>query len=156
MSTSRPSPPTRDSSRLSPPPSASSQLRQRPAAGRGRSATVVSVDPLKSPPASAFTERRGSVFSDFSESRQAIKDTADDLFVPRPDKRSKFVEDQETSHWNSIPLGLALLPAVAGLLFKEAGAVVTDLTLLVLAAVFLNWSVRVPWYDDWIGASVLC
>ena len=99
---------------------------------------------MKSPP--ALNERRSSVFSDMSDARKVLRDSTDDLFLPRPDKSSKFVTDHETSNWQSVPLGLALLPAVAGLLIKEAGAVVTDLTLLALAAVFLNWSVRVPWY----------
>lgn len=44
-----------------------------------------------------------------------------------------------------MPLGLALLPAVGGLLFKDGSAIVTDITLLALAAIFLNWSVRLPW-----------
>ena len=51
----------------------------------------------------------------------------------------------EESHWHSAPLALALLPAIAGVFFQEGGAFVTDVTLLVLAAIFLNWSVRLPW-----------
>lgn len=45
-----------------------------------------------------------------------------------------------------MPLALALLPAVGGLLFQNGSAIVTDITLLGLAVVFLNWAVRVPWY----------
>jgi hypothetical protein len=41
---------------------------------------------------------------------------------------------------------LALLPAVGGLFFQNGSAVVTDITLLALAAIFLNWAVRLPWY----------
>jgi hypothetical protein len=31
-------------------------------------------------------------------------------------------------------------------LFKDGSAVITDITLLALAAIFLNWAVRLPWY----------
>jgi len=53
--------------------------------------------------------------------------------------------DIEFSHWHSAPLALAILPAIAGVLFKEGGTVVTDVMLLCLAAMFLNWCVRAPW-----------
>lgn len=53
----------------------------------------------------------------------------------------------EESNWQSAPLGLALLPAIAGIFSKNGSAVVTDITLLILAAIFLNWSVRLPWYE---------
>ena len=52
----------------------------------------------------------------------------------------------EVSNWHSAPLAFALLPAVAGMIFQNGGAVVTDFTLLAFAGVFLNWSVRMPWY----------
>ena len=52
----------------------------------------------------------------------------------------------EGSNWHSAPLAFALLPAVAGMIFQNGGAVVTDITLLAFAGVFLNWSVRMPWY----------
>lgn len=69
----------------------------------------------------------------------------EDLY-PRANGAARVGDHQETSHWHSVPLGLALLPAVGGLLFKNGSAVITDVTLLALAAVFLNWSVRLPWY----------
>lgn len=52
----------------------------------------------------------------------------------------------ETTGWHSAPLAFALLPALGGLLFQNGSAVVTDVMLLGLAGIFLNWSVRVPWY----------
>ena len=51
----------------------------------------------------------------------------------------------EPSHWHSVPLALALLPALGGLFFEKGSTVITDITLLTLAAVFLNWSLRLPW-----------
>ena len=82
--------------------------------------------------------RRSSNLSD------SIKSSTDNLLLPRA--TSADVEtSHEPSHWHSAPLALALLPAVGGLFFENGGAVVTDLTLLGLAAVFLNWSVRLPW-----------
>ncbi|RMX99630.1 hypothetical protein D0867_12028, partial [Hortaea werneckii] len=45
------------------------------------------------------------------------------------------------------PLAFAILPGLAGLLFKNGSAFVTDALLLGLAAIFMNWSIRLPW--DW-------
>jgi len=57
----------------------------------------------------------------------------------------------ESSHWDSAPLVFALVPAVGGLFFKNGSAVLTDAILLIIAAIFLNWSVRVPW--DWYHSA---
>lgn len=89
--------------------------------------------------------RRSSNFSESVEStRQSIKSSTDSLLLPKV--TSPVLEiHHEPSHWHSAPLALALLPALGGLFFQNGSAVVTDLTLLGLAAVFLNWSVRLPW-----------
>jgi len=118
---------------LSPPPS---QLRQR---GINRAATFADGSlPLN--------RRRSSVFSDgLSETRKSLRSSTDDLLLPRYKSGSPLANQHEPSPWHSIPLGLALLPAVGGLLFKDGSAVITDFTLLALAAIFLNWSVRLPW-----------
>ncbi|KAA6412189.1 MAG: hypothetical protein FRX48_04341 [Lasallia pustulata] len=96
----------------------------------------------------ALGRRRSSLFSTDSmdEARQSLRSSTDDLLLPRV-KASGLETHNEPSHWHSIPLALALLPAVGGLLFTNGSQVVTDVTLLVLAAIFLNWSVRLPW--DW-------
>lgn len=78
------------------------------------------------------------------EARQSLRSSTDDILLPRV-KASGLETHHEPSHWHSIPLALALLPAVGGLLFTNGSQVVTDVTLLGLAAVFLNWSVRLPW-----------
>lgn len=89
--------------------------------------------------------RRSSNFSDSVEStRQSIKSSTDNLLLPRATS-AELESNHEPSHWHSAPLALALLPAVGGLFFHNGSAVVTDLTLLGLAAIFLNWSVRLPW-----------
>ena len=117
--------------------SSSSPLRQRPL---GRAATVADVsNPLRHRRSSTF-----SVSDSVDDARQSIRSSTEDLLLPRA--RSPDVHaDHEHSHWHSIPLALALLPALGGLFFEGGSAVVTDLTLLGLAAVFLNWSVRLPW-----------
>lgn len=117
-----------------------SGLRQR---GPARAATTTFAEDLNS----TSVLRRNSTLSDsVSEARNSIRSSTDDLFLPRVSRRTNDVDLQEESHWQSAPLGLALFPAIAGLFFKNGGAVVTDITLLVLAAIFLNWSVRLPWY----------
>ncbi|KAL2812574.1 hypothetical protein BJX63DRAFT_239469 [Aspergillus granulosus] len=97
------------------------------------------------------TLRRNSTLSDsVSEARNTIRSSTDDLFFPRA-ATTPVRDDEEESHWQSAPLGLALLPAIAGIFFQNGSAVVTDVTLLALAAVFLNWSVRLPW--EWYRSA---
>ena len=107
-----------------------SPLRNRPLS---RAATFIENHPLR--------KRRSSTFS---ESASSLKSSTDNLLLPRAKSAEKVVH-HDSSHWHSIPLALALLPAIGGLLFEKGGAIITDLTLLALAAVFLNWSVRLPW-----------
>ncbi len=104
----------------------------------GRASTVAD---LSSP----LRHRRSSNFSDSLEgTRQSIKSSTESLLLPKA--TSPELENiHEPSHWHSAPLALALFPAVGGLFFQNGSAVVTDMTLLGLAAVFLNWSVRLPW-----------
>lgn len=113
-------------------PRSNMSLRRRPAA-----------TPLADMP------RRNSTLSDsVSEARSSIRSSTDDLFLPRVAQGAEtgLRDDESESHWQSAPLGLALVPAVAGVFFHNGSAVLTDVTLLVLAAVFLNWSLRLPWY----------
>ncbi|KAJ5104832.1 hypothetical protein NUU61_002179 [Penicillium alfredii] len=95
--------------------------------------------------------RRNSTLSDsISEARNSIRSSTDDLFLPRvPTAEAPLSTDE--SHWHSAPLALALLPAIAGVFFHDGSSFVTDVTLLVLAAIFLNWSVRLPW--DWYRSA---
>lgn len=112
-------------------------LRQRPL---GRAATFAE-------PAHPLTHRRSSTFSEtLSEARKSLKSSTDDLLLPKIAPNTHH-ETEESSHWHSLPLGLALLPALGGLIFKDGSAVVTDITLLVLAGIFMNWALRMPW--DW-------
>ncbi|KAK2766162.1 hypothetical protein FQN54_007678 [Arachnomyces sp. PD_36] len=127
------------------PHAGTANLRQRPLS---RSATFA--DPSPSP----LNLRRSSTLSDsVSEARQSIRSSTDDIFLPRIGANKKFSaqEPDEESIWHSLPLALALVPAVGGLFFQNGSAILTDFTLLVLAAIFLNWSVRLPW--DWYRSA---
>src|SRR2546421_10615523 len=93
-------------------------------------------------PPFAGIQRRSSILSDFS--LDDVRTSTDDLLLPKVERINRS-GDHESSNWNSAPLAFALLPAVGGLLFKNGSAVVTDVMLLGLAAIFLNWSVRLPW-----------
>ncbi|KAL8645132.1 MAG: hypothetical protein Q9226_007440 [Calogaya cf. arnoldii] len=116
-----------------------------------------SMSPLRQR-ASAFADmssplrhRRSSTFSDsVDDARQSIRSSTDDLLLPRA-KGTSLVSQSEPSHWHSMPLVLALLPAIGGVLFQNGSAIVTDITLLGLAVVFLNWAVRVPW--EWYHSA---
>ncbi|KAJ5776994.1 hypothetical protein N7520_000240 [Penicillium odoratum] len=99
-----------------------------------------------------WPQRRNSTLSDtISEARNSIRSSTDEIFLPRVARHNGDPIALEESHWHSAPLALALLPAIAGVMFKEGSSFVTDVTLLVLAAVFLNWSVRLPW--DWYRSA---
>lgn len=111
-----------------------SGLRQRPL---GRAATFAETTPR-------FARRGSSFVSEtLSESRRSLKESTDDLLLPRASIDHDIHSD--SSHWHSLPLGLALLPAIAGVFFQNGSKVVTDLSLLALATLFLNWAVRLPW-----------
>ncbi|KAI9818437.1 MAG: hypothetical protein M1827_000496 [Pycnora praestabilis] len=121
------------------------------------SASNGSPSPLRHRPlsrASTFAEnsdsqdrRRTSHLSDsIEDARYSIHSSTHDLLLPKANKLGHEIS-HEASHWHSAPLAFALLPAIGGMIFKNGTAVMTDVTLLALAAVLLNWSVRLPW--DW-------
>lgn len=113
----------------------------------GRFAGLVHDHALASNGSPSVPRRRSSNISleSFNEARHSIQNSTDDILRPRP--RDAVGDDEDTSSkWHSAPLAFALLPAVGGMMFKNGGAVVSDVLLLGLAAVFLNWSVRLPWF----------
>lgn len=81
--------------------------------------------------------RRSSNFSEYSFSE------ARDILNPQP--TDSQIDVTESSSLASLSLAFALLPALAGVLFKNGSAVVTDVMLLGLSGVFLHWSVTQPW-----------
>jgi hypothetical protein len=91
--------------------------------------------------AAAASRRRSSTFSDYSLN-EARRNLRDDILNPG----GVGLHNHDASNWSSMPLAFALLPALAGVVFKNGGAIVTDIMLLGLAAVFLHWSVSQPWY----------
>jgi hypothetical protein len=95
---------------------------------------------------SPTARRSGSFLTVDSAGARSLKSSTDDLLLPRVARHSDEDVHHETSPLQSAPLALALLPAVGGLFFHNGSAFLTDVTLLVLAAIFLNWSVRLPWY----------
>lgn len=82
--------------------------------------------------------RRSSNFTDYSLGE------ARDILNPRA-KQSGELPSSESSSLASASLAFALLPAIAGAVFKNGSAIATDLMLLGLAGVFLHWSVTQPW-----------
>ena len=111
-------------------------LRQRPL---GRSSTFAEVQ-------AQSNRRRSSFLSEtLSETKKSLRSSTDDILLPRARETDDLHDHDDGSHWQSLPLGLALLPAVGGLFFKDGSAVITDITLLGLAAIFMNWALRSPW-----------
>jgi hypothetical protein len=112
------------------------------------------------PPPGPGLRRRSSNFSDYSlnEARRSFQSSTDDLLLPRAPRgdAGALPAEQESSAWHSTPLAFALLPAVGGMLFKNGSSVITDVMLLGLAAIFLNWSVRLPWFVDYPPLASVC
>ena len=84
--------------------------------------------------------RRSSNISDSSQ-----RSSARNLFTPSSLPRESK-SNGEVTHWHSVPLVVAVVPALAGLIFHNGGTIITDLTLLALAAYALNWALRIPWW----------
>ena len=140
---------------------------RRPSSGNaGHTTTLVSPPPLRNRllksktsfdgalPAPAPPRRRSSLLSDFSldDAHHSVRSSTGSFLLPKISGNHKHHDlHQEPSHWHSAPLAFAIVPAVAGLFFKNGTAFATDMLLLALAAIFLNWSVRLPWSDTIIA-----
>lgn len=98
-------------------------------------------------PSAGARRRSSTLASDFSleEAQKALRSSTDNLLLPKASMSGRN-NGAELSHWDSAPLVFALLPALGGMLFKNGSSIITDVMLLGLAAVFLNWSVRLPWF----------
>ncbi|CAL3964615.1 hypothetical protein PZA11_002412 [Diplocarpon coronariae] len=106
-------------------------------------------EPRQRLPSRLPTRRRSSNFSD-SSLREVLQSSTDDLLLPKPSLTGESTR-HDSSAWDSAPLAFALLPALGGMLFTDGSSVITDVMLLGLAAIFLNWSVRLPW--DWYHSA---
>lgn len=92
------------------------------------------------------SRRRSSLLSDGSDTRHSFRSSSDNLLRPTgSNDMEKLTKTDEPSLWHSLPLAVAIFPALAGLLFQNGGAVVTDILLLGFASMFLNWCLRTPW-----------
>ena len=102
-------------------------------------------------PVPGLSRRRSSMFSDFSldDAQQSVRSSTGSILLPTISEDHKDHDlHHEPSHWHSAPLAFALIPALAGLFSKNGTAYATDILLLGLTAIFLNWSVRLPWSEE--------
>lgn len=129
----------------------SSQLRHRPPTNRfstgGMDAPSPGIKRSATEAPGPSVRRRSSGFSEYSlnEARRTFQSSTDDLLLPKP-SATGLEPSHDSSAWHSAPLAFALFPAIGGMLFKNGSSVITDVMLLGLAAIFLNWSVRIPWW----------
>lgn len=90
--------------------------------------------------------RRSSLWSDVSSDSRPLS---------RADTASKSASTEmageEATLWYSAPLVFAILPAVGGIFFQGGNGFVTDVLLVLLGGIFLNWCVKTPW--DWYYAA---
>lgn len=118
-----------------------------PGYGIRRAVTVDESAHLRRRPTMSPTASRGS----FSAPRRRNSTFSDNL----PDAGQRLDDDvlnsagiaakAEKSPYVYVPLVVALMPAVGGVLFENGSAFFTDLILLGVSAVFLHWSVTQPW-----------
>ncbi|KAK3391693.1 hypothetical protein B0T20DRAFT_361852 [Sordaria brevicollis] len=96
----------------------------------------------QSTPETPFGEfrRRSSTFSDYSLDA-ARRNLQQEILNPA----SYASDEQGPSESSTMPLAFALLPAVAGMFHHKGSDFITDIIMIVLAAVFLHWSLTVPW-----------
>lgn len=85
--------------------------------------------------------RKSSIASNLSRS---MHESTESLLLPRAGGHARD-RGEESPHWHSVPLAIAILPALGGLLFENGSAFITDIFLLGLGGLFLNWFVRMPW-----------
>ena len=127
-------------------PQEPSPLRKRrtlPAtiAEEGAETQVKDTAPPRTLPRRASSQR---TTSSSSLSHRASFHKGDSLFLP-PRAESPTTDQEEPGLWYSAPLLFAIVPAVGGVAFKKGSVLLTDLVLLVLAAVYLNWCLISPW-----------
>ncbi|UPK89538.1 hypothetical protein LCI18_000473 [Fusarium solani-melongenae] len=131
------------SSAVSAAPPSGHGLRRAMTVSAAEDAAAARRAPTSSFPAmDTMPPRRSSNFSEYSLSE------ARDILNPQPrgpGSADTFSSPGDSSSLASLSLAFALLPALAGALFKNGSAVVTDVMLLGLAGVFLHWSVTQPW-----------
>ncbi|KAK7190232.1 hypothetical protein DPSP01_006765 [Paraphaeosphaeria sporulosa] len=103
----------------------------------------------QAPPA---PRRRSSILSQYSDTRHSFRSSTDDLLQSlSKNDMEKLTTTDEVSLWHSAPLAFAIVPAFAGLIFQNGGAIVTDVLLLGFGTLFLNLCVRTPW--EWYHAA---
>lgn len=120
----------------------------------GRATPRRSVRPARSstvgePPsyATPTTPLRLRTASIGEEARSALKSTTKGILLP--------TSAADASTWHSIPLAFAVLPAIGGVLFSGGNYFVTDVLVLLLAAVFLHWLVKFPW-EWYYSCQLIC
>lgn len=119
-------------------PQIPSQLRQRML---NRAATFAEG---AQPPPTRPLRRRSSVLSDLSDTRHSIRSSSDGA-LKNTDALDQASALEDGHHWLSSPVIFAVVPAVAGLLYQNGAAFLTDLFTLALAAWLLHWCCTWPW-----------
>lgn len=120
-------------------PQIPSQLRQRMLSRAATFAEGAQPSPTRP------LRRRSSVLSDLSDTRHSTRSSTDSL-LRNSDAYDKVTLLEEGSHWLSSPVIFAVFPAVAGLLYQNGAALLTDIFTLGLASWFLHWCCTFPWY----------
>ncbi|KAF1933355.1 uncharacterized protein M421DRAFT_52347 [Didymella exigua CBS 183.55] len=115
-----------------------SQLRQRMLSRAATFAEGTQPSPTR------LLRRRSSVLSDLSDTRHSTRSSTDNL-LRNTDAFDKVTSLEEGPHWLSSPVIFAIFPAVAGLLYQNGAAVLTDFFTLALAAWLLHWCCTWPW-----------
>jgi hypothetical protein len=101
------------------------------------------------------SNRRSSTFSSRSSRTDSTTDrrpfsarsSSVDLLSPRATGEEEEHHHETTTFWHSLPILFAIVPALGGIYSKDGSVFVTDLALLLLAGLYLNWCLVTPWYN---------
>ncbi|KAF1915405.1 hypothetical protein BDU57DRAFT_518363 [Ampelomyces quisqualis] len=93
-----------------------------------------------------LSRRRSSLLSNLSDAQQSLRSSTDNLHrASRHNDMDKLVSSDDTTWWDSSPVFIVIIPAVAALTHPNGGAVATDLVMLLLSAWLLSKCADAPW-----------
>ena len=94
---------------------------------------------------SAFSSRSSRTDSTSDRRPFSARSSTEDLFSPRATGEEEEQHHETTTFWHSLPILFAIVPALGGIYSKDGSVFVTDLALLLLAGLYLNWCLVTPW-----------
>jgi len=119
----------------------SSNLKHRQ--GNGQQSSFADLPPNRR--SSTFSSRSSRTDSTSDRRPFSPRSSTEDLLSPRATGEEEEQHHETTTFWHSLPILFAIVPALGGIYSKDGSVFVTDLALLLLAGLYLNWCLVTPW-----------